>query len=55
VFLKNPACFGYCITQLTDVFQEMNGLTTFDRKEKFDSEILRAAQSIPAAIEVYQE
>ena len=55
VFLKNPACFGYCITQLTDVFQEMNGLTTFDRREKFDSEILRAAQSIPAAIEACEE
>ena len=51
VFLDHPDCFGYCITQLTDVFQEMNGLVTFDRKRKFDPEALRTAQSRPAAIE----
>jgi beta-galactosidase/beta-glucuronidase len=32
----NPAFAGYCYTQLTDVEQEINGLTTFDRKPKVD-------------------
>ena len=51
VFLSHPECFGYCFTQLTDVFQECNGLLTFDRRRKFDPAPLRAAQTIPAAIE----
>jgi len=50
--LNNPRCFGYCYTQLTDVFQEVNGLVTFDRRQKFDPAIFAAAQQIPAAIEV---
>ncbi|MFW5883556.1 MAG: glycoside hydrolase family 2 protein [Verrucomicrobiota bacterium] len=49
--LDNPRCFGYCITQLTDVFQEKNGIADFHRKPKFDPEALRAAQQRPAAIE----
>lgn len=49
--LKNPRCFGYCYTQLTDVFQEINGLTTFERRNKFDPTALAAAQRISAAIE----
>lgn len=49
--LENPDVFGYCYTQLTDVFQEQNGLYTFDRLSKFDSKRLRAIQSKPAAIE----
>ncbi|MBO4513452.1 MAG: hypothetical protein J5746_11875 [Victivallales bacterium] len=36
--------FGYCYTQLTDVYQETNGLYYFDRKPKFDAAKLRAAQ-----------
>lgn len=28
--------YGYCYTQLTDVEQEINGLLTYDRKEKCD-------------------
>ena len=49
--LENPGMFGYCYTQLTDVFQEQNGIYTFDRMTKFDMKRLRAIQSTPAAIE----
>ncbi len=51
VFLNHPKMFGYCYTQLTDVFQEKNGIYSFTRKEKFDSERLRKAQQRIAAIE----
>ncbi|GGJ61667.1 glycoside hydrolase family 2 protein [Streptomyces brasiliensis] len=50
--LDHPDMFGYCYTQLTDVFQEQNGIFGFDRSEKFDIERLRAAQLRPAAIEL---
>ncbi len=43
--------FGYCYTQLTDVFQEQNGVYRFDRGTKLDVERIRAAQTRPAAIE----
>jgi beta-galactosidase/beta-glucuronidase len=49
--LDNPAMFGYCYTQLTDVYQEQNGIFTFDRRAKFDLERLRRIQNRPAAIE----
>ncbi len=49
--LDNPGMFGYCYTQLTDVFQEQNGVVHFDRREKFDMARLAAAQAGPAAIE----
>ncbi len=49
--LDNPAMFGYCYTQLTDVYQEENGVYTFDRRPKFDLARLRAVQAAPAAIE----
>lgn len=49
--LDNPDMFGYCYTQLTDVFQEQNGIYFFDRTPKFDLALLRAAQARPAAIE----
>ena len=49
--LGNPDMFGYCYTQLTDVYQEENGLYTFDRRPKFDAARLRAAQQRPAACE----
>ena len=49
--LENPRMFGYCYTQLTDVFQEQNGIYAFDRAEKFDLARLRAVQQAPAAIE----
>lgn len=49
--LQHPHIFGYCYTQLTDVFQEQNGVLTFDREPKFDLDTLHAIQSKPAAIE----
>lgn len=49
--LENPHMFGYCYTQLTDVYQEQNGIYTFDRRRKFDMQRIRAAQLRPAAIE----
>ncbi|MDD5350015.1 MAG: glycoside hydrolase family 2 TIM barrel-domain containing protein [Chthoniobacteraceae bacterium] len=51
VLLEAPHHFGYCYTQLTDVFQEQNGLYTFDREPKFDLARIRSAQRRPAAIE----
>ncbi len=50
--LDNPLMFGYCYTQLTDVFQEQNGIYRFDRRPKFDLARLAAVQRRPAAIEV---
>lgn len=44
VLLENADMFGYCYTQLTDVFQEKNGIFTFDRSPKFDLERIRASQ-----------
>jgi hypothetical protein len=49
--LGNPGVAGYCWTQLTDVFQEQNGIYFFDRGRKLDVERVRAAQQRPAAIE----
>jgi hypothetical protein len=49
--LSNPDMFGYCYTQLTDVFQEQNGIYRFDRGAKFDVERLRSIQRKTAAIE----
>ena len=51
VLLEHPKMFGYCYTQLTDVFQEKNGIFSFTRKPKFDLERIRKAQQRPAAIE----
>ncbi|WP_432501578.1 glycoside hydrolase family 2 protein [Kineococcus arenarius] len=49
--LDDPLMFGYCYTQLTDVFQEQNGVYSFDRSQKLDVARVRAAQQRPAAIE----
>ena len=49
--LDHPQMFGYCYTQLTDVFQEQNGIYRFNRAPKFDMERIRAAQLRAAAIE----
>jgi hypothetical protein len=49
--LENPGIYGCCSTQLTDVFQEQNGVYYFDRSAKFDPARLRAAQAGPAAVE----
>ncbi|GAA3718623.1 glycoside hydrolase family 2 [Microlunatus aurantiacus] len=50
--LDDPRMFGYCYTQLTDVFQEENGIYRFDRAEKLDVERIRKAQQRPAAYEL---
>jgi len=49
--LDNPHMFAMCYTQLTDVEQEQNGLYSYDRKAKFDPEIIRSIVSCKAAIE----
>ena len=49
--LQNKDMFGYCYTQLTDVFQEENGLYNFDRSDKFDVARIHAVQTQVAAIE----
>ncbi|MDD4891418.1 MAG: glycoside hydrolase family 2 TIM barrel-domain containing protein [Phycisphaerae bacterium] len=51
VLLDDPNMFGYCYTQLTDVYQEQNGIYLFDRRAKFDAGRLRKAQQRAAAIE----
>ena len=49
--LDNPNHMGFCYTQLTDVEQEINGLYYYDRRPKFDPEIIHAITSRKAAIE----
>jgi beta-galactosidase/beta-glucuronidase len=49
--LDDPAMFGYCYTQLTDVYQEQNGIYFFDRRPKFNLERLASIQRRRAAIE----
>ena len=49
VLLDDPLMFGYCYTQLTDTFQEQNGIYRFDRTTKLDVNRIRAAQERPAA------
>jgi hypothetical protein len=51
VLLDDPAMFAYCYTQLTDVFQEQNGIFYFDRQGKFDLERLHRIQTRKAAQE----
>lgn len=49
--LDNPKVCAFCYTQLTDVEQEVNGLHTYDRRPKFDPEIIRRINTKRAAIE----
>jgi beta-galactosidase/beta-glucuronidase len=51
VMIDNPYLFGYCYTQLTDIFPEENGIFSFDRTAKFDIARLRDIQTRTAAIE----
>jgi beta-glucuronidase len=51
VLLEDPLMFGYCYTQLTDVFQEKNGVVDFARGRKLDLARLRAIQERAAAYE----
>ena len=50
--LDDPRMFGYCYTQLTDIFQERNGIYRFDRSNKLDVSLVRSAQLRAAAYEV---
>ena len=49
--LNCPKIAGFCYTQLYDVEQEVNGLYTYNRKPKFDPEIIRKINQKKAAIE----
>lgn len=49
--LQNPEIFGFCYTQLYDIEQEINGLYTYDRKEKFPISIIREINQQKAACE----
>ncbi|WP_236013315.1 glycoside hydrolase family 2 protein [Paenibacillus glycanilyticus] len=49
--LDHPMMFGFCYTQLYDVEQEVNGLYTYDRRAKFDPDMIRRINSRKAAIE----
>lgn len=51
VLTRHPHLAGFCYTQLTDVEQEQNGLYTYDRREKFDADRLRACFAAPAVSE----
>lgn len=51
VLLDNPKICAFCYTQLTDVFQEQNGIYTFDRRPKFDINRIKRINSRKAAIE----
>ncbi len=49
--LNNEEIFGFCYTQLYDVEQEVNGLYTYERNEKFDINIIKEINQQKAAIE----
>ncbi|QAY70760.1 glycoside hydrolase family 2 protein [Xylanimonas protaetiae] len=51
VLLDDPLMFGYCYTQLTDTFQEENGIYDADRNPKVDIERVRDVQVQQAAYE----
>jgi hypothetical protein len=51
VLLDHPLMFGYCYTQLTDVFQEQNGIYRFDRTTKLDIARIKKIQTRQAAYE----
>ena len=55
LLLDNPNMFGYCYTQLTDVYPEENGIYTFDRKPKFDLARIKKIQQRIAGIESLDE
>jgi beta-galactosidase/beta-glucuronidase len=51
VLLEDPGMFGYCFTQLTDTFQEENGIYDVARRPKFDVARIRAVQQRKASYE----
>lgn len=46
----NYHMLGFCYAQLYDVEQELNGLMTYNREFKFDSDIIKEINSRKAAI-----
>ncbi len=55
VLLDNAGMFGYCYTQLTDIYPEENGVYFFDRRPKFDVARLQTVQQRAAAIECAEQ
>ncbi len=51
VLLDHPMIGGLCYTQLTDVEQEVNGIYTYERQEKFPAEVLKEILTRKAACE----
>jgi len=51
VLIENDDIFAFCLTQLTDVEQEQNGLMTYDRKFKFSPEKIARIIAKPAKFE----
>jgi hypothetical protein len=51
LLLENADMFGYCYTQLTDIYPEENGYLQLRPVPKFDNARLRAIQQRIAAIE----
>ena len=49
--LDNPKICAFCYTQIYDVEQEVNGLYTYDRKPKFNPDVIRRINTRKAAIE----
>ncbi|MBO3803992.1 MAG: beta-galactosidase [Candidatus Brockarchaeota archaeon] len=50
--LSNPRISAFCYTQLYDIEQEVNGLSSYERRAKFDVETIRKINAQAAAIEV---
>jgi len=55
LLLDNENMFGYCYTQLTDVYPEENGIYTFDRQPKFDIDRIKKIQHKIAGIEAAEK
>jgi len=51
IMTNNPNVAGFCYTQLYDIEQERNGIYTYDRGLKFNTERLRKIFAAPAKIE----
>ena len=55
VMLEHPRICGFCLTQLTDVEQEQNGMYKYDRSKKFSEETyerIRKANIAISAMEI---
>ena len=55
LLLDNPNMFGYCYTQLTDIYPEENGIYTAEREPKFDIARIKKIQQKIAGIEAVEE